>query len=58
MASQEFLASFGEEIDEGSVRRLQSVLSANRDLANEEAAAFEAARSAIDEYAKLRVKRL
>ena len=52
MASQEFLASFGVEIDEGSVSRLQSVLSANRDLANEVAAAFEAARSAIEEYEK------
>ena len=50
MASQEFLASFAVEIDEGGVSRLQSVLSDNRDLANEVAAAFEAATAAIREY--------
>ena len=52
MASQEFLASFAVEIDEGGVSRLQTVLSENRDLANEVAAAFEAATSAIREYQK------
>ena len=52
MASQEFLASFGVEIDEGGVSRLQTVLSENRDLAGEVAAAFEAATAAIREYQK------
>lgn len=50
MASQEFLASFAVEIDEGGVSRLQSVLSDYRDLANEVAAAFSAATAAIKEY--------
>lgn len=52
MASQEFLASFGVEIDESGVTRLQTVLSENRDLANEVAAAFQAATAAIREYEK------
>ena len=50
MASQEFLASFAVDIDEGGVTRLQSVLEENRDLANEVAAAFNAATAAIKEY--------
>ena len=50
MASQEFLASFAVDIDEGGVSRLQSVLEENRDLANEVAAAFNAATAAIKEY--------
>ena len=53
MASQEFLASFAVEIDEGGVSRLQQVLEENRDLANEVAAAFEAATAAIQEYQKV-----
>ena len=52
MASQEFLASFAVDIDEGGVSRLQQVLEENRDLANEVAAAFEAATAAIREYQK------
>ena len=52
MASQEFLVSFAVEIDEGGVTRLQQVLSENRDLANEVAAAIEAATAAINEYQK------
>ena len=50
MASQEFLASFAVDIDEGGVSRLQAVLAENRDLANEVAAAFAAATAAIQEY--------
>ncbi len=50
MASQEFLASFAVDIDEGGVSRLQSVLEENRDLANEVASAFSAATAAIREY--------
>ena len=52
MASQEFLASFAVDIDEAGVSRLQQVLEENRDLANEVAAAFEAATAAIQEYQK------
>jgi hypothetical protein len=52
MASQEFLASFAVEIDEAGVSRLQQVLEENRDLANEVAAAFEAATAAIQGYQK------
>ena len=52
MASQEFLASFAVDIDEGGVSRLQQVLEENRDLAGEVAAAFEAATAAINEYQK------
>ena len=39
MASQEFLASFAVEIDEGGVTRLQSILEQNRELADSVAAA-------------------
>ena len=35
MADQEFLASFAVDIDEAGVVRLQTILSDNRDLANE-----------------------
>ena len=52
MASQEFLASFAVEIDEAGVSRLQQVLEENRTLAEEVAAAFEAATAAIREYQK------
>ena len=52
MASQEFLASFAVEIDEAGVSRLQQVLEENRTLAEEVAAAFEAATAAILEYQK------
>ena len=34
MASQEFLASFAVEIDEGGVSRLQAMLEQNRELAD------------------------
>ena len=52
MASQEFLASFAVEIDESGVSRLQSVLEENRELADEVAAAFEAATAAIQVFEK------
>ena len=57
MASQEFLASFAVEIDEGGVSRLQSVLEQNRELASSVAAAFEAATAAIREYEAVRAVR-
>ena len=40
MATQEFLASYGVQIDEAGVTKLEKVLESNRDLANEVAAAF------------------
>ena len=52
MASQEFLASFAVDIDEAGISRLQQVLEENRTLAEEVAAAFEAATAAIREYQK------
>ena len=47
MASQEFLASFGVEIDEAGVTRLQNILEENRALAEELAAAFDAASASV-----------
>ena len=47
MADQEFLASFGVEIDESGLDRLQKALVQNRELAEELAAAFDSARDAI-----------
>ena len=52
MASQEFLASFAVEIDEGGVSRLQEVLSSNRELAESLAGAFDSASSAIRSFAE------
>ena len=52
MADQEFLASFAVDVDEAGVSRLQTVLEGNRDLADEVAAAFNAAAEAIREYEK------
>ena len=46
MADQEFLASFGVEIDEAGVARLQQALEKNRELAEALAAAFARAREA------------
>ena len=47
MADQEFLASFGVEIDESGVARLQAALAKNRELAEELAAAFDRARESV-----------
>ena len=47
MPDQEFLASFGVEIDEGGVNRLQAVLASNRALAEELSAAFEGAAASV-----------
>ena len=52
MASQEFLASFAVEIDEGGVSRLQSILEQNRELADSLAAAFSAASEAIHAFSE------
>ena len=50
MAEQEFLASFGVEIDESGVERLQEALTRNRELAEELASAFDRARSAVQAF--------
>ena len=50
MAEQEFLASFGVEIDESGVQRLQVALEQNRELAEELAAAFNRAREAVQAF--------
>jgi len=50
MADQEFLASFGVEIDESGVVRLQASLAKNRELAEELAAAFDRARESVQAF--------
>ena len=50
MADQEFLASFGVEIDESGVARLQAVLEENRTLAEDLAAAFDRARESVQAF--------
>ena len=50
MAEQEFLASFGVEIDESGVQRLRDALEQNRDLAEELAAAFDRARESVHAF--------
>ena len=52
MADQEFLASFGVEIDESGLDKLQKALTQNRTLAEELASAFDSARNAIGEFFK------
>ena len=52
MADQEFLASFGVEIDESGLDRLQKALKENRTLAEQLASAFDTARNAIGEFFK------
>ena len=47
MADQEFLASFGVEIDESGLDKLQKALKQNRTLAEALASAFDTARNAI-----------
>ena len=50
MADQEFLASFGVEIDESGVERLQTALAKNRELAEELAAAFDRDRESVQAF--------
>ena len=47
---QEFLASFGVDIDESGVNDLQRILIENRDLAASLSAAFQAASASIDDF--------
>ena len=51
-AAQEFLASFGVEIDEAGVTRLQTVLEESRTLAENAAAAFDAAAASIRSFSE------
>ena len=44
---QEFLASFGVEVDEAGVSRLQDVLKENKTLAEDLSKAFSAARASL-----------
>ena len=53
MADQEFLASFGVEIDESGLEKLQKALVQNRALAEELASAFHAAREAVLDFFSL-----
>ena len=50
MVDQEFLASFGVEIDETGVLRLQEALTKNRALADDLAAAFNRAQEAMTSF--------
>ena len=50
MADQEFLASFGVEIDETGLLRLQEALTKNRTLADDLAAAFNRAQEAMTSF--------
>ena len=50
MADQEFLASFGVEIDETGLLRLQEALTKNRALADDLAAAFKRAQEAMTSF--------
>ena len=52
MADQEFLASFGVEIDESGLDKLQKALKQNRTLAEQLASAFDSARNAVSEFFK------
>ena len=52
MADQEFLASFGVEIDESGLDRLRKALKENRTLAEQLASAFDSARNAVSEFFK------
>ena len=50
MAEQEFLASFGVEIDESGLDRLQKALARNRELAEQLASAFDSARDTVSGF--------
>ena len=50
MPDQEFLASFGVQIDESGLNRLQQALQDNRTLAEDVASAFDAARAAVESF--------
>ena len=50
MADQQFLASFGVDIDESGVSRLQKILAENRTLADSLSASFDAASESVKAF--------
>ena len=50
MADQEFLVSFGVDIDDSGISRLQAALEKNRQMADQLAAAFDRARVAVQSF--------
>ena len=50
MADQQFLASFGVDIDESGVSRLQKILVENRTLAESLSASFDAASESVKTF--------
>ena len=50
MVDQEFLASFGVDIDESGVSRLQQILTENRTLAESLSKSFEAASESVKAF--------
>ena len=50
MADQQFLASFGVDIDESGVSRLQKILEDNRTLADSLSASFDAASESVKAF--------
>ena len=50
MADQQFLASFGVDIDESGVSRLQTILAENRTLAESLSSAFDAASESVKAF--------
>ena len=50
MADQQFLASFGVDIDESGVFRLQKILSENRTLAESLSSAFDTASERVKAF--------
>ncbi len=50
MADQEFLASFGVQIDESGLNRLQKAVKDNRTLADDLASSFDKARAAVESF--------
>ena len=50
MADQEFLASFGVDVDESGVSRLQQILTENKTLAERLGASFDAASESVKAF--------
>ena len=50
MADQQFLASFGVDIDESGVSRLQKILAENRTMADSLAESFDAASESVKAF--------
>lgn len=52
MADQEFLASYGVDIDEEGVKRLETILKENEKMGKAVSSAFNSANTSIEEYLK------